>query len=136
MLGGLPERDCITKHLPIHGFSINVDPHTDPLAVYGREKDEVISIGKEKKKYAGFLSEKLQIYKSQVIWAVRNEMARTVEDFLARRTRALFLDARESISIAPVVADLMASELGMKRKWKKAQIEEFEAVAKNYFLEK
>ena len=136
MLGGLPERDCITKHLPVHGFSINVDPHTDPMAVYGRDKDEVISIGKKKKKYAGFLSEKLQIYKSQVIWAVRNEMARTVEDFLARRTRALFLDARESISIAPVVADLMASELGMKRKWKKAQLEAFEAVAKNYFLEK
>ncbi len=136
MLGGLPERDSITKHLPVHGFSIDVDPHTDPMAVYGRDKEEVISIGKEKKKYAGFLSEKLQIYKSQVIWAVRNEMARTVEDFLARRTRALFLDARESISIAPVVADLMASELEMKRKWKKAQLEAFEAVAKNYFLEK
>ena len=135
MLGGLPERECITKHLPIHGFTIDADPHNDLMAIYGRDKEEVLSLGKEKKKYSGLLSEKLQIYKSQVVWAVRFEMARTVEDFLARRTRALFLDARESILIAPQVADIMASELGKRRKWKKNQIEAYEKVAKNYFLE-
>jgi len=135
MLGGLPERECITKHLPIHGFTIDADPHNDLMAIYGRDKEEVLSLGKEKKKYSGLLSEKLQIYKSQVVWAVRFEMARTVEDFLARRTRALFLDARESILIAPEVADIMASELGKRRKWKKNQIEAYEKVAKNYFLE-
>ncbi len=135
MLGGLPERECITKHLPIHGFSMDVDPKHDPMAPYGRDKEEVMAIGSEKKKYSGWLSEKLQIYKAQVVWAVRNEMARTVEDFLARRTRALFLDARESILIASEVADIMASELGKRRKWKKAQVEDFEKVARNYFLE-
>ncbi len=135
MLGGLADRECITKHLPIHGFTMDADPHNDLMAVYGRFKEEVIALGKEKRKYSGFLSEKLHIYKSQVVWAVRYEMARTVEDFLARRTRALFLDARESIKIAPVVAEIMASELGMKRKWRTAQVEAFEAVAKNYFLE-
>jgi glycerol-3-phosphate dehydrogenase len=135
MLGGLPERECITKHLPVHGFSMDVDPKTDSMAPYGRDKEEVMAIGNEKKKYSGWLSEKLRIYKAQVVWAVRNEMARTVEDFLARRTRALFLDARESILIAPQVADIMASELGKRRKWKKNQIEAYEKVAKNYFLE-
>ena len=135
ILGGLPERECITKHLPIHGFSMDVDPKHDPMAPYGRDKEEVMAIGSEKKKYSGWLSEKLQIYKAQVVWAVRNEMARTVEDFLARRTRALFLDARESILIASEVADIMASELGKRRKWKKAQVEDFEKVARNYFLE-
>ncbi len=134
MLGGLTERDSITKHLPIHGFTMNADPQNDPLSVYGREKEEVLALSNEKRKYAGFLSEKLNIYKSQVIWAVRHEMARTVEDFLARRTRALFLDARESIRIAPLTADLMASELGKRRKWRTAQTDAFEKLAHKYFL--
>ena len=70
----------------------------------------------------------------QVVWAVRNEMARTVEDVLARRTRALFLDARESIRIAPEVAEIMARELGKNKKWKADQIKSFEEVANNYFF--
>jgi len=136
MLGGLPERECITEHLPVHGFRMDLDPYNDVMAVYGLEKENVLAIGDEEKRYRGMLSEKLQIQKSQVAWAVRNEMARTVEDFLARRTRALFLDARESLKIAPVVAELMARELGWGRTWKKNQIKLFEEMAKNYFFNK
>ena len=135
MLGGLAERECITKHLPVHGFTLNADPLNDPLAVYGRDKEKVLAIANEKRKYSGWLSEKLQILKAQVIWAVRYEMAETVEDFLARRSRALFLDARESIRIAPEVAALMASETGKRRKWKIAQVEDFEKTAQNYLPE-
>ena len=135
ILGGLIERDCITRHLPIHGFTMNVNPHTDPLAPYGVEKEKMLALGEENKKLSGLLSESLQIYKAQVAWAVRNEMARTVEDFLARRTRALFLDARESIRIAPEVAVIMAKELGKTRRWRLSQIAAFEEVAKNYFID-
>ncbi len=135
MLGGLPERECITRHLPIHGFRMDIDPYTDPLAPYGLDKEEVLNIGDEEEEWSGYLSEKLQILKSQVAWAVRNEVARTVEDVLARRTRALFLDARESIRIAPEVAKLMARELKKDDDWKRKQIEDFEAVAKNYFID-
>jgi glycerol-3-phosphate dehydrogenase len=70
-----------------------------------------------------------------VAWAVRKEWARTVEDVLARRTRALFLDARESVRIAPDVAKLMAKELGKKKKWQKEQIEQFNEIAKNYYFQ-
>jgi len=133
ILGGLPERECITRHLPIHGFTMNVHPHSDPLAPYGIEKEKVLALGEDEKKLSGFLSEKLQIYKAQAAWAVRYEMARTVEDFLARRTRALFLDARESIKIAPDVAVIMAKELGKTRRWRLSQIAAFEEVAKNYY---
>jgi len=135
MLGGLAERECITQHLPVHGYRMDIDPYRDPMAVYGLDKEEVLAIGDDEKKYRGWLSEKLGIHKAQVAWAVRQEMARTVEDFLARRTRALFLDARESLEVAPKVADLMARELGEGRSWKKNQIKRFEEVAKNYFFE-
>lgn len=135
MLGGLPERECVTRHLPIHGFRMDIDPYTDPLAFYGLDKEEVLAMGENEKEWAGMLSEKLNIWKSQVAWAVRREMARTVEDVLARRTRALFLDARESIRIAPEVALLMAKELNKNNDWIEKQVTAFESVAKNYFFE-
>ena len=57
-----------------------------------------------------------------MVWAVRYEMARTVEDLLARRTRALFLDARAAIEAAPTVADILARELARNDDWKAGQI--------------
>lgn len=135
MLGGLPERNCVTQHLPIHGFRMDIDPYVDPMAPYGLNKEKVISLGEEGGNMAGFLSEKLHIYKAQVLWAVREEMARTIEDVLARRTRALFLDARESIRIAPEVAEIMAEELGQNNEWKTKQIKAFKEIAKNYYFE-
>jgi glycerol-3-phosphate dehydrogenase len=135
MLGGLTERECITHHLPVHGYRMDIDAYNDPLAFYGLDKENVLSISDEEKRYNGWLSEKLQIHKSQVAWAVRKEWARTVEDVLARRTRALFLDARESVRIAPEVANLMSKELDMKKKWAKQQVEAFNAVARNYYFE-
>ncbi|MCG6186128.1 glycerol-3-phosphate dehydrogenase/oxidase [Maribellus maritimus] len=135
MLGGLPERECVTRHLPVHGYRMDIDPYNDPLAPYGLEKEEVIALGEEEDAWSGWLSEKLQILKSQVVWAVQKELARTVEDVLARRTRALFLDARESIRIAPEVAQLMAKELNRDEKWIADQIQVYKAVAKNYYFE-
>ena len=135
MLGGFPERECVTKHLPIHGFRMDIDPYNDPLAPYGLEKDEIVALGEEENEWSGWLSEELRILKSQVAWAVRKEMARTVEDVLARRTRALFLDARESIRVAPEVAQMMAKELNRDWNWINDQIRKYNDVAKNYYLE-
>ena len=135
MLGGLAERDCITHHLPVHGYRMDMDPYNDPLTAYGLDKEEILAIGEEEKSWEGWLSEKLQIRKSQVAWAVRKEWARTVDDVLARRTRALFLDARESVRISPIVAKLMAKELGKKKKWQKEQIAQFNEIAKNYYFQ-
>ena len=135
MLGGLSERECITQHLPVHGYRMDIDAYNDPMAHYGLDKEKVLAIAEEEKRWKGWLSEKLQIQKSQVAWAVRNEWARSVEDVLARRTRALFLDARESLRIAPDVASLMAKELDMNRKWVKQQLKKFNSIAKNYYFE-
>ncbi len=70
------------------------------------------------------------------MWSMRNEMARTVEDFLARRASILFLDAKASIEMAPRVAKLMTKELNKNRKWVKEQIELFNEVAKGYLVER
>ncbi len=134
ILAGLPERQCITDHLPIHGYRMDLDPYTDPMASYGVSKEDILNMGEDEEEFAGYISEKLKIYKAQVVWAVRNEMARTVEDVLARRTRALFLDARESIRVAPEVAEIIAKELGKDNDWTSEQVKTFNKVANNYFF--
>ncbi len=97
LLAGLPERKSITENLMIHSYSLNTSLD-DPNSVYGSDLISVEAVAREKKEYEGLLSEELQISKAQLVWAVREEMARNVEDFLARRTRALFLDARKKHS--------------------------------------
>ncbi len=69
-----------------------------------------------------------------VVRAVRKEMARTVEDVLARRTRVLFLNASAAINIAPQVAGIMAAELGRDRNWVEAQVQEFNETARAYAI--
>jgi glycerol-3-phosphate dehydrogenase len=61
-------------------------------------------------------------------------MARTVEDVLARRTRALFLNSRAALKKAPVVAELMAREFDAGEAWKARQLAAFESIAANYQL--
>jgi len=69
-----------------------------------------------------------------VVWASRAEMARTVEDVLARRTRALFLNAKAAIEMAPETARLLARELDRDAAWQARQVEEFRALAQGYFV--
>ncbi|MEO7659253.1 MAG: glycerol-3-phosphate dehydrogenase/oxidase, partial [Pyrinomonadaceae bacterium] len=61
-----------------------------------------------------------------VVKAVREEIARTVEDVLARRTRALFLNANAAIEMAPAVAIIVAIELNKNVEWIESQIKAFE----------
>ena len=70
----------------------------------------------------------------EVIWSVRYEMARTVEDILARRQRALFLDARAAIEMAPAVAKILAKELGRDQNWQELQVQAFTELARGYYL--
>jgi glycerol-3-phosphate dehydrogenase len=78
------------------------------------------------------LHPKLPYIKAEVIWAVRNEMALTLEDVLSRRTRALILDVAASLDAAADVASIMAAELGQGEAWKRKQIDEFTRLAKGY----
>ena len=71
---------------------------------------------------------------AEAVWAARHEMARTVEDVLARRTRALFLNARAAVAMAPRVAELMAKELGRDASWQANQVRHFRELANGYLV--
>ena len=122
-----------TEDLQIHGYKTDVD-FSDPLYFYGSDIDLIQKLIEEDATLNEWLSESLKIKKAQVVLACRNEMARKVEDVLARRTRALFLDAAESIRIAPMVAMILAKELDQNKDWEQNQIEVFTKLAKRYLI--
>ena len=132
-LAQLPERPCVTHHLHIHGFC-DTAKELDSLAVYGSDANEIRKLIETDAELAEPLHPALPYVKAEVIWAVRSEMARTVEDILARRTRALFLNARAALTMAPSVANLMASELGWDEATRNKQVAAFRDVASNYVL--
>lgn len=129
-VGGLPERGCITHNLPVHGYDYNSD-WTNPLHVYGVDIDKIIKLDPEGNTS---LSKEVHLTKNQVIWAVREEMAMTVEDVLARRTRVLFLNASESLILAPTVAAIMGKEMGKDSSWIATQIENYTTLTQNYLM--
>jgi glycerol-3-phosphate dehydrogenase len=132
-LAQLPERACVTNHLNIHGFH-NAAKQFGPLAVYGSDANEIRKLIENDARLGESLHAALPYVKAEVVWAVRREMARTIEDILARRTRALFLNARAALEMAPAVAELMAVELGWDQVAKGEQLADFRSVASNYVL--
>ena len=134
LVGGLPEKDCVTKNMPIHGYVKNIHFDT-PGYFYGADRAHIMDIIFKDSALGDRLHPDYEFTKADVLWAVRDEMARTVEDFLARRVRALFLDARASMKMAPEVAFLMAKELGFDQTWIKSQINQYVELAKGYILE-
>jgi len=121
-----------TKHLKIHGYKENVN-YENPLYFYGSDENDLLKLAKEDG-MSDFISTSLKIINAQVVWAVRYEMARNVEDFLARRTRCQLLDARESIKMAAKVAEIMAAELGEDQAWQIDQVKEYAQITSNYIL--
>jgi len=133
--GGLPVRECRTRHLKIHGF-MNVADRKDWLHIYGSDREEIVKLrdeaaGNEQKLHQGF-----DYTVAEVVWAVRREMARTVDDVLARRVRALYLDARASVEMAPKVAAIMAKELGKDQQWEEQQVADYKLIAEGYILDR
>ena len=134
LVGGFEEQPCVTKKLPIHGFRLNTN-FEEPLYYYGDDRPLIEELIARNADLGQRLHPALPYLKAEVIWAVRHEMARTIEDFLARRTRALFLDVRASMQMAPIVAGLMAEELNQTQTWQQKQIEMYNRLAKNYLLD-
>jgi glycerol-3-phosphate dehydrogenase len=132
-LARLPKRACPTEHLHIHGYHTDAKQHGS-LSVYGSDAIEIDKLIANDPKLRERLHPALPYMKVEVVFAARHEMARTVEDVLARRTRALFLNARAASDMAPVVADLMALELAWSETEKANQLRAFRDVAANYLL--
>jgi glycerol-3-phosphate dehydrogenase len=122
----------VTENLRLHGSTTNKIINND-FAFYGSDAGKVEKLCNDES-LNKLLHPNFKIREGEIIWSIRNEMARTVEDFLARRTRTLFLDAKASTEMAPRVAKLMAKELKQNRKWVKEQIDSFNEVAKGYLV--
>jgi glycerol-3-phosphate dehydrogenase len=122
-IGGSPSR---TADLRLHGWTEEIIGDIPWRQVYGSDAPLVSELPRQ------LLHPSLPFSHGEVVWAARHEMARSIEDVLARRTRALFLDARASIEAAPVVARLLAKELGRDPGWERTQIDKFRSVAYGY----
>lgn len=134
ILAGLETKSCVTKELRIHGYHKNPEQFEN-LAIYGSDATKIQDLIRKNPGLEKQISEKLPVQVGEVVWSVREEMARTVEDFLSRRTRSLLLNAHASIEMAPKIAELMAKELGMKKKWINQQITNYTNIARNYLVE-
>lgn len=130
-VGNLKPCPPATKHLAIHG-SIQIANTSNHLYVYGSDQPDLLQLVNENPAWAQKIIDGMPFTQAEVIWGARYEMARTVEDILARRVRALFLDARAAIQMAPKVAQLLAAELGKNEAWQQAQVTIFTTLALGY----
>lgn len=128
--GTIEDRKCITKNFSFYSNSIHLE--SDRLKIYGNQASEIERMIREQPVLGELIHKKLPYTKAEVVWICRNEMPRTLEDMLARRTRSLFLDARASAEAAPVVADLMANALGLSKSWKESEISHYCNLILNY----
>jgi glycerol-3-phosphate dehydrogenase len=132
-VAGLGSRPSVTDQLPVHGWQETIE--NGPWSVYGSDMSRLAELAAREPSGKVQLHPRLPYRVCQVIWGVRHEYARTVEDILARRTRVLILDARASMEMAPRVARLMAAELGYDENWQELQVRDFLSLAQGYLPE-
>lgn len=133
--GKLSSKECQTEHLPIHGnkatTSIDRENH---LYIYGTDIPKIIELQQNEPELKEKLHPNYEFSMAEAVWAIRYEMARTVDDILARRVRLLFLDARAAIEVSEKTARLLAKELGRDEAWISNEILNFKAIAKGFLL--
>jgi glycerol-3-phosphate dehydrogenase len=134
LLAKLEERPCITRQVRVHGYHSQPEEFGD-LHFYGADAPAIADLLQSDPSYSELLHEELPYRAGQVAWAARFEMARTVDDFLSRRTRATLLNARAARAMAPAVARLLAAELGRDEDWVQAQIAAYGTIAAHGILE-
>src|ERR1700684_489907 len=132
-LGELNDVPSGTHDLKIHGYKEGVDS-LNSLGIYGSDAEKILALAAADKRLGERLHPDLPYMTAEVIWGVREEMARTVDDMLSRRTWGVFLNARAAIAMAPAVAKLMAEELGTGQDWIDQQLHQFNDLARKYLL--
>jgi len=127
----LPPARCVTEKLPIHGYTTNFD-EKNPLHYYGSDLIKIEKFTAENPELSGILLPGFPYTRAMVVWAIRYEYARKIEDILGRRIRLLFLNAQAAISVAPLIADMLAAELHRTDSWKMQELADFTKLAKGY----
>jgi len=128
--GYLKRRKCETSNLRLTESSERIS--SSRLHIYGMGLSEIEKLIIDKPELGLPVDSRLPYSRAEIIWICRNEMPMTIEDILARRTRALFLDARASFDMASVVAQLMGDEFGYGPEWENEQIESYGKLVQNY----
>ncbi len=108
--GGLEEIPCRTHTLRLHGYVAENAHPVDAWLSYGKDRHFLEELATSNPELGRPLHPRLPYTGAEIVWAARSEMARTLEDALARRTRSLFLDARAASEMAPAAAHLMAQD--------------------------
>ncbi len=128
-----PYVKCATENLPLQGYTL-LKHKNEVLHNYGSDATAIELLMKNDIYLQEKIHDKYNYTLAQIIWAMQNEMAVTVEDILARRIRLLFLDAKAAIEASPKVARIMAIYMHKNREWEMKQIMDFNKIAKNYLL--
>jgi glycerol-3-phosphate dehydrogenase len=128
--GILENRKCVTRTFSFYNNDTVIK--SERLKIYGNKAAEIEKLINDQPFLGEQIDKRLPYTRAEAVWICRNEMPRTLEDMLARRTRSLFLDARASIAASREVADLMAEELGFDETWKEEQINEYNKLTANY----
>ena len=115
-LGGLIARPCVTATLAIHGHDVDAGRH-GRFSAYGSDAPALVAMAESNPMLGEPLHPALPLTGAEVVWACRHEMARKLEDVLARRSRCLLLDAATACALAPKVAALMAGEMRGGASW-------------------
>ncbi len=123
-------KHCRTRHLRIHGWT---ETKNDTyLSIYGSDALAISTLIQSKAGMEEKIHPSYPFTKAEIVWAIENEMALTVEDILARRIRLLILDAKAAIEAAPKVAAILAEQTGRDKEWEKGQVDQFTKLAKGY----
>jgi glycerol-3-phosphate dehydrogenase len=130
-VGDLDDRPCVTKSLQIHGHLHDAERFGE-LACYGSDAAAVRNLLTSDERLGERLHAALPYRAGEVLWSARFEMARTVDDYLSRRARATFLNARAGMEMAPTVAQMLADELGRDAVWVASQVKEYREIAAGY----
>ncbi|MBE7493481.1 MAG: glycerol-3-phosphate dehydrogenase/oxidase [Verrucomicrobiaceae bacterium] len=134
LVGGLGVRRCVTHDLKIHGSATVAGPG-DPLAVYGSDAAEIRALASTVPDGHEKVHPRLDVTCAEVVFHARHEMARTIGDVLARRSRSLLFDAQASMSAAPRVGGILAAELGWSTEKTAHEVDRFQKLAAGYILE-
>ncbi len=131
-VGKLKNIPCKTENLKIHGYTQEKSLE-DHLSEYGSDAEVIRRLSQENSKFQEQLHPDFPHIIAEVVWFIRFEMARTIDDILARRLRMLFLNAQAALETAPLIVKILSSELGKDEKWENDQLRRFGDIALNFF---
>ena len=111
------------------GLSLRTAEHL--IHNYGRSHMDILGLGLSDRRLLEPLCPGCPVVKAEVIYAVEDEMAVTLEDFMSRRTDLMHFDGKGRLS--GVVAKLMGRRLGWKRARRKAEIHRYRQAIEEMF---